>query len=177
MENTETKDLLVDKIGEMIEGLSDLEPGSRERATEVENLTKLYRLKIDETKNELEYFEKQDRRTMEDKHHEAEAALKREQMENEAKARGQEAALKREQMACEAETREREEQLKKDLDKNEWLRTIASLAANCGVSLLTLLAYNKWYHKGLKFHQTDTLTEPMTKNLVSKMTQLLPWKK
>lgn len=159
MENTETKDLLVDKISEMIEGLSDLEPGSKERATEVENLAKLYRLKIDETKNEMDYFEKQDRRSMEDKHHEAEEALKREQM------------------AREAEASEREEELKKEQEKNEWLRLIASLGINCGVSLITLLAYNGWYNRGLKFHQTDTLTEPMTKNLVSKMTNLLPWKK
>lgn len=170
MENTETRDILIDQINGMIEGLSELEPGSKERATEVENLAKLYRLKIDETKNELDYFEKQDRRALEEKLHEAEEQLKREQMETEAK-------LKREQMDREAETKEREEQLKKEENKNEWLRMVVNLGINCGVSLLTLACYNGWYHKGLKFHQTDSLTEPMTKNLVSKMTNLLPWKK
>lgn len=49
-----TKELLDERIKTDIEGLSVLEPGSEQKATEVENLTKLYKLRIDEDKSERE---------------------------------------------------------------------------------------------------------------------------
>ena len=165
MDNKETKDILIDQIVDMIDGLSELEPGSKERSAEVENLTKLYRLKIEETKNELDYFKEQDRRAMEDRHHEADEQLKREQMETDAE-------LKREEMNRDDAAKERDEQLKKEENKNEWLRLVANLGVTCAMSILTLACYNAWYNRGLRFHQTDTITEPMTKALQAKLGSL-----
>ena len=50
MDNT-TKELLDERIRTDIEGLCVLEPGSEQKAKEVENLTKLYKLRIDEDKS------------------------------------------------------------------------------------------------------------------------------
>lgn len=53
----EAKKLLDERIKTDIEGLCVMEPGSEERQKEVENLTKLYKLQIEEEKNEREIEE------------------------------------------------------------------------------------------------------------------------
>lgn len=54
----DTKDLLDDAIVTAIENLDKLEVGSEERASAVEELSKLYKLKNEETKIDKEYEEK-----------------------------------------------------------------------------------------------------------------------
>lgn len=56
----EIKNLLGEEIKKEIEDLSALEPGSKEKSAAIEDLSKLYRLKIEEGKNELTYMEKCD---------------------------------------------------------------------------------------------------------------------
>ena len=48
------KELLDERIKTDIEGLTVMEPGSEEKEREVENLTKLYKLRIEEDKSERE---------------------------------------------------------------------------------------------------------------------------
>jgi hypothetical protein len=55
----ETMELLGEEIKSQIENLGDLEPGSEEHSKAVESLSKLYKLKIEESKNEAELIEKQ----------------------------------------------------------------------------------------------------------------------
>lgn len=55
----ETMELLSEEIKSQIENLGDLEPGSEEHSKAVESLSKLYKLKIEESKNEAELVEKQ----------------------------------------------------------------------------------------------------------------------
>lgn len=55
----ETMELLSEEIKSQIANLGDLEPGSEEHSKAVESLSKLYKLKIEESKNEAELVEKQ----------------------------------------------------------------------------------------------------------------------
>ncbi len=50
--NEEIRDLLGEEIKTEIRDLSTLEPGSKEKSTAIEDLAKLYGLKIEETRND-----------------------------------------------------------------------------------------------------------------------------
>lgn len=76
----EIKDLLGEEIKSEIEALSSLESGSKEKSTAIEDLTKLYKLKIEETKIDYEIGEKYDAR-------ESDKQLKNAQLEEQVKDR------------------------------------------------------------------------------------------
>lgn len=59
------KDLLSEEIGLEIRALSRLESGSKEKSTAIDDLTKLYKLRIEENKSEWEAEERYNRRVME----------------------------------------------------------------------------------------------------------------
>ena len=145
-------ELLADEIKSEIDNLGSLEPGSDEHSKAVESLTKLYKLRIEEIKNEMELDEKRDRRLMEDEQAKKDAELKTQQFE------------------ADIEFRERELALKDSQDHG----LIFDLAIGIGVPLLLKLidtiAYDKWYNRGLIFEKTGTITAHMTKGLVTKMT-------
>jgi len=54
----ETRSLLEEEIKAEIRDLSTLQPGSKEKTEAIEDLARLYKLKIEETKNVLDYDEK-----------------------------------------------------------------------------------------------------------------------
>jgi hypothetical protein len=54
----EMKDLLEEEIKSMIQNLSSLPSGSKEKSTAIDDLVKLYKLRIEETKNEWDFKEK-----------------------------------------------------------------------------------------------------------------------
>ena len=54
----EIRDLLGEEIKEEIQNLSTLEPGSKEKSTAIEDLATLYRLRIEELKNDGDLNEK-----------------------------------------------------------------------------------------------------------------------
>lgn len=83
----EIRSLLAEEIKGEIADLSHLEPGSREQQMAIDNLATLYRLKIEETKNDLEYDEKYNRRVLEADTAEREELLKREQLSEQKKDR------------------------------------------------------------------------------------------
>lgn len=62
------KELLGEEIKSEIEGLSTIESGTEEHTKAVENLAKLYRLKIDEAKNEWDYAVKYESQESEERH-------------------------------------------------------------------------------------------------------------
>lgn len=64
----ETTNMLSEEIKNQFEKVKHLEPGSAEYSSAVEGLTKLYKLKIEETKNELDFEEKAEERESENKH-------------------------------------------------------------------------------------------------------------
>ena len=58
----EIRKLLEEEIKAEIRDLSTLEPGSKEKSTAIEDLAKLYKLRIEETKNEWDFNEKYESR-------------------------------------------------------------------------------------------------------------------
>ena len=65
--------LLKEEIKSEIEKLSSLESGSEEKSKAIDDLVKLYKLKIEETKNQLDYSDKFESRECDDQ-------IKREQL-------------------------------------------------------------------------------------------------
>ena len=76
----EIRDLLGEEIKEEIQNLSTLEPGSKEKSTAIEDLAKLYRLRIEELKNDGDLSEKYNSR-------ECEEQLKKDQLNEQIKDR------------------------------------------------------------------------------------------
>ena len=60
--NEEIKELLEEEIKAEIENLSSLEAGSEKHSVAVESLAKLYKLRLDETKNEMDCRDKSENR-------------------------------------------------------------------------------------------------------------------
>lgn len=120
---------LEDTIEKEIQNLSGLQTGSKEKSAAVEDLTKLYNLKIEETKVEQANVEANEKRVMNDR----DWLAKQEQLDSQIKDR--------------------------------WI----NVAVQVGLALSSLIAYNCWFKRGLRFEETGTVTSPMTKNLISKM--------
>lgn len=87
MDENSIKDLLSEEIAEEIQALSTLEAGSKEKSTAIEDLTKLYKLKIEENKSEWEADEKYNRRVMEDESNMRDDELKQVQIAEQVKDR------------------------------------------------------------------------------------------
>lgn len=58
--------------------------------------------------------------------------------------------------------------------KQEKRDKIFNIALQVALTGASLIAYNAWYNRGLKFQETGSFTDPMTRNLLSRM---LPGKK
>lgn len=161
MEN-EIRELLDEEIKRQIEDLSSLEPGSKEQAIATESVNKLYRLKIEEDRTNWEADEKYNRRMMESDQNKFEADFKEKQFKHEAE-------LKMKQFEHEVRVHESEEKLKENQSKAQTFSVILDCGVRVGITLLTILAYSRWYHKGLKFETTGTVTSLPLRNLISRM--------
>lgn len=102
--------------------LPNMSQGSKEKKEAIENLTELYKLRIEEAKIEQARVDKCE-----------ELEIKQAQLDSQAKDR--------------------------------WV----NLAAQVSLALGSLIAYNIWFNRGLKFEETGTITSPMTRNLLSRM--------
>ncbi len=78
--NDDIRDLLEEEIKTEIRDLSTLEAGSKEKSTAIEDLAKLYRLRIEETRNEWDFNEKYDSR-------DSDIQFKKDQIEEQVKDR------------------------------------------------------------------------------------------
>jgi len=78
--NEEIRDLLGEEIKTEIRNLSTLEPGSEEKSTAIDDLAKLYRLRIEETRNEWDFNEKYESR-------DSDIQFKKDQLEEQVKDR------------------------------------------------------------------------------------------
>jgi len=76
----EIRKLLEEEIKAEIRDLSTLEPGSKEKSTAIEDLAKLYKLRIEETKNEWDFTEKYESRV-------SDIQFKKDQLEEQVKDR------------------------------------------------------------------------------------------
>ena len=87
MDENSIKELLSEEIAEEIQALSTLETGSKEKSTAIDDLTKLYKLRIEENKSEWEADEKYNRRVMEDEANTRDDELKQIQIAEQVKDR------------------------------------------------------------------------------------------
>lgn len=44
-----------------------------------------------------------------------------------------------------------------------------NIGVQVGLAVSSLIAYNAWYNRGLRFEETGSITSPMTRNLLSRM--------
>lgn len=87
MDENSIKELLSEEIAEEIQALSTLVAGSKEKSTAIDDLTKLYKLRIEESKSEWEADEKYNRRVMEDEANTRDDELKQTQIAEQVKDR------------------------------------------------------------------------------------------
>lgn len=78
---SEIKTMLEEEIKSQIEDLESLKNGSEEKASAIDDLVKLYRLKNEEEKIQLEFEDKRERLNEEIENHEQEEKLKKRQMD------------------------------------------------------------------------------------------------
>lgn len=136
----ELKGLLGKVIQTELEGLSNLKSGSQEKSTAIDNVVRLYKLKIEETKYDLEYAEKEERRLME-----------KDQLREEVASHQQEETFKRNQLS---------EQV-----KDRYFR-IGIAAAEL---IIPLIFYGVWMRKGFKFEETGTYTSGTFRNFFGRL--------
>ena len=87
MEEKNIDELLSEEIAAQIKALSDLQSGTKEKSTAIDDLTKLYKLRIEENKSEWDADEKYDRRVMEGEANTKDDELKQKQLEEQVKER------------------------------------------------------------------------------------------
>lgn len=87
MSEPNIKDLLNEEIATEIQNLSELKAGSDEKSSAIDDLAKLYKLRIEENKSEWDADEKYGRRVMEGEANTKDDELKQKQIEEQVKER------------------------------------------------------------------------------------------
>lgn len=87
MSEPNIKDLLNEEIAMEIQNLSEFKAGSDEKSSAIDDLTKLYKLRIEENKSEWDADENYDRRVMEGEANTKDDELKQKQLEEQVKER------------------------------------------------------------------------------------------
>lgn len=87
MEERNIEELLNEEIAAEIQALSNLNSGSKEKSTAIDDLTKLYKLRIEENKSIWDADEKYNRRVMEDEANTRDDEVKRTQIVEQVKDR------------------------------------------------------------------------------------------
>lgn len=130
---------LADEILSQLNGLSNLQPGSKEQQTAVENVTKLYRLGLEDVKADTDYDEKVYRRDVDAQH---------------------------EQNELDWQTRE--EQFKKDQLAEQIKDRYFKLGIEVAGIVLPLIFYATWMKRGFKFEETGTYTSTTFRGLFNR---------
>lgn len=146
----EIKRLLDEEIKSQIQNLSKLESGSEKMSAAVDDVSKLYKLKIEESKNELEFKERRQKRIAESAQHRVDAQLKEKQLQNDEDAQLDEARFKSKEFD--------------DKVKDRWIR----LGFDAGIQILLMMFYGCWMRKGFKFEETGSFSSTTFKNLFNR---------
>lgn len=134
-----SRDLLLEAIVEQFDRLDQCED-EEERKKIIDNLSTLYRLKLDETRLDGEYERDLHKFEFDRKQYEDDKASK----EDEKRYRDDQA---------------REEKIDKYIE----------FGIKGGTTVLMIIAYDVWYRRGLKFEETGTVSTRMTQNLIGKL--------
>lgn len=144
------KELLNEEIAAETQAISSLDSGSEEKSKAIEDLAKLYRLRIEETKSELDAEDKRSRRTLESEASVRENEIKKSQLDEQIKADVQDEQYKRSQL---------DEQV-----KDRYFR----LGIAAAELLIPLMFYGIWMRKGFKFEETGTYTSTTFRGLFNR---------
>ena len=144
------KELLNEEIAAEIQAISSLNSGSEEKSKAIEDLAKLYRLRIEETKSELDAEDKRSRRTLESEANVRENEIKKSQLDEQIKADVQDEQYKRSQL---------DEQVKDRYFK---------LGIAAAELLIPLMFYGIWMRKGFKCEETGTYTSTTFRGLFNR---------
>lgn len=144
------KELLNEEIAAEIQAISSLGSGSEEKSKAIEDLAKLYRLRIEETKSELDAEDKRSRRTLESEASVRENEIKKSQLDEQIKADVQDEQYKRSQL---------DEQVKDRYFK---------LGIAAAELLIPIMFYGIWMRKGFKFEETGTYTSTTFRGLFNR---------
>lgn len=87
MEEKRIEELLEEELIEQIKALSELEPGSDKKSKAIEDLSKLYRVRIEENKTVWDADEKYNRRVLDEKLNTKDSDFKSRQMTEQVKDR------------------------------------------------------------------------------------------
>lgn len=130
---------LANEILSQLNNLSTLDPGSKEQQTAVENVTKLYRLGLEDVKADTDYDEKLYRRDVDAQHEQDEL-----------------------------ERHAREEQFKKDQLAEQIKDRYFKLGIGVAEIVLPLIFYATWMKRGFKFEETGTYTSTTFRGLFNR---------
>ena len=144
------KELLNEEIAAEIQAISSLDSGSEEKSKAIEDLAKLYRLRIEETKSQLDAEDKRSRRTLESEANVRENEIKKSQLDEQIKADVQDEQYKRSQL---------DEQVKDRYFK---------LGIAAAELLIPIMFYGIWMRKGFKFEETGTYTSTTFRGLFNR---------
>ena len=144
------KEFLNQEIAAEIQAISSLDSGSEEKSKAIEDLAKLYRLRIEETKSELDAEDKRSRRTLESEANVRENEIKKSQLDEQIKADVQDEQYKRSQL---------DEQVKDRYFK---------LGIAAAELLIPIMFYGIWMRKGFKFEETGTYTSTTFRGLFNR---------
>ena len=144
------KELLNEEIAAEIQAISSLDSGREEKSKAIEDLAKLYRLRIEETKSELDAEDKRSRRTLESEANVRENEIKKSQLDEQIKADVQDEQYKRSQL---------DEQVKDRYFK---------LGIAAAELLIPIMFYGIWMRKGFKFEETGTYTSTTFRGLFNR---------
>lgn len=149
--------MLNELIANEIESISGLEAGSKEKATAVENLATLYRLRIEENKSIWDADEKCDHRMMEERISTQENEIKKQQIEEQINRRMME------EQASQQDVNIRKQQVKEQVYDRYFKAGIAVAEL-----LIPLICYGIWMNKGFRFEETGTITSSTFKGLINR---------
>ena len=140
MRTEETKKMLANEIEGVFNTMNTYPPDSEKYDKILDRLVKLYELQIAEEKIEMDFKEKEARREMEEKHYidevDANAIAKRD-----------------------------ENQLKEIEIKFKKLDLYSGIGVAIFTGVMSMCFHGYWLKKGLKFEETGTITDPMSKGI------------
>lgn len=137
--NEEIRQALANEILSQLNNLSTLAPGSKEQQTAVENVTKLYRLRLEDVKADIDYDEKLYRRDVDAQHE-----------QDELNRQTHEEQFKKDQLA--------------EQNKDRYFKLGIEVA---GI-VLPLMFYATWMKRGFKFEETGTYTSTTFRGLFNR---------
>lgn len=144
-----TNDLLLTQIEKEFSSLDHLK--GDEKAKAIDGIATLYKLKLDELKIDNESVAEYNRSVVNDAHFKSDDEFRHYQLETEASFRESDKAVKEAQA------------------KDQRFGKLLEIGANVAVSITSIIAYNHWFNKGLKFEETGTICTSWVRNIVNKM--------